>query len=214
MTDVTTDRDTEDKAALGPTPPLAREVLADPLADPLSVPFAEVPEARLTDAPVGELQPAEPPPPRERDNELLADPPDLEFRSRLDNARPHRRRRNMLYTLLAVMVFAGIVGVGWKVREDSRGKVHQFLLPAGTDLTTRPRTMEWTGGKARLGLNRELPGVMEISLPDRTLRLADGSDDAMVALEVVDGKTVRLEVTRGKVVEDLKPGATPLLSAD
>ena len=57
------------------------------------------------------------------------------------------------------------------------------------------------------------PGVLEIALPDRTLRLADGSDQAQMALEVEEGKTVALKVIFGDVVEELAPGARPLIAA-
>ena len=71
--------------------------------------------------------------------------------------------------------------------------------------------MAWSGGKARLGLDRQPPGILAIELPDRTLRLAEGSDQAQLKLEVRDGKTVELKVLFGAIVEELGPGARPLL---
>lgn len=72
--------------------------------------------------------------------------------------------------------------------------------------------LTWSEGKARLGLSREPPGVHTIELPDRTLTLADGVDMAQFKVVVEAGKTTALEVLSGEIVEQLKPGAAPLLA--
>jgi len=113
--------------------------------------------------------------------------------------------------VLVVFVISGVLVVSWWARNRPPAHPQQFQLPAGTDLDSRPRTMAWSGGKARLGLDRQPPGILAIELPDRTLRLAEGSDQAQLKVEVRDGKTVALKVLFGAVVEELGADATPLL---
>lgn len=152
--------------------------------------------------------------PSSRDDELLADPPQGEHhRGRLAGYEAGRGARRLL--LLGLLV--GLVGTAgawfWYVtREPPPPRPRQFQLPAGTDASERPRVFTWSEGKAQLGLSREPPGVEAVELPDRTLRLAPGSDLARFKVVVADGATSVLEVLSGAVVEELKPGATPLLT--
>ena len=210
------DRDPGDleRAGLAPTSPLAREGLADPLADPLPDPLSEQPRVRLEGDLAGVERGTTLPPPRERDDELMDNPPVGDYhRGRLGGER-HGSRMRLIFGLLVVGFIAGGVALMvWYQRNRPPEHAEQFKLPAGSELEGRPRVMRWTGGKARLGLDRTPPGVLEIALPDRTLRLADGSDQAQMKLEVEDGKTVALKVLFGEVVEDLQPGARPLLGA-
>jgi hypothetical protein len=203
-----------ESAGLAPTPQLAREHLADPLASPLRDPLSEQPRVRLEGDLAGEERRTTLPPPRERDDELMDNPPVGDYhRGRLGGHEQGRRMR-MIFGILAVALVAGGVALMvWYVRNKPPEHTSQFELPPGSDLEGRPRVMTWTGGKARLGLDRKPPGVMEIALPDRKLRLADGSDQAQMQVEVEDGKTVALKVIFGEVIEDLAPGADPLLAA-
>lgn len=197
-----------------PSPPLAREALGDPLADPLRDPLADEPRARLEGDLAGELRNAKPPPPRERDDELMADPPvGVHHLGRLGGYRQGGRMRLILAGLVVVFVIIGVGLFAWFVRTRPAEHARQFELPPGSDLESRPRTMAWSGGKARLGLDRKPPGVLQIDLPDRSLKLADGCDQAQMKIDVTDGKTTELRVIFGEVVEDLKPGARPLLAA-
>ncbi len=193
-----------------PTPPLARDGLADPLTDPLRDPLAEQPRTDL----IGDLKPIEPPPARERDDELMANPPVGTYhRGRLEGYRQGGRMRLILGALVVLFVAGGVALTVWWVRNRPAPHAAAFELPPGSDLDGRPRTMAWTGGKARLGLDRKPPGVLAIELPDRTLRLADGSDQAQMKVEVEDGKTTQLRVIFGDVIEELGPGAKPLIAA-
>ncbi len=195
------------------TPPLAREALGDPLGDPLRDPLADEPRARLEGDLASELRKAEPPPPRERDDELMADPPvGVHHLGRLEGYRQGGRMRMLLAGLVVLFVAGGVALVVWFVRTRPPVHAQQFELPAGSDLDARPRVMAWSGGKARLGLDRNPPGVLQIDLPDRSLKLADGCDQAQMKLDVEDGKTTELRVIFGEVVEELKPGARPLLA--
>lgn len=195
------------------TPPLAREALGDPLGDPLRDPLADEPRARLEGDLAGELRKAEPPPPRERDDELMADPPvGVHHLGRLEGYRQGGRMRMLLALMAVVFAAGGVALVVWFVRTRPPVHAQQFELPAGSDLDARPRVMAWSGGKARLGLDRKPPGVLQIDLPDRSLKLADGCDQAQMKLDVEDGKTTELRVIFGEVVEELKPGARPLLA--
>ena len=195
------------------TPPLAREALGDPLGDPLRDPLADEPRARLQGDLASELRKAEPPPPRERDDELMADPPvGVHHLGRLEGYRQGGRMRMLLALMAVVFAAGGVALVVWFVRTRPPVHAQQFELPAGSDLDARPRVMAWSGGKARLGLDRNPPGVLQIDLPDRSLKLADGCDQAQMKLDVEDGKTTELRVIFGEVVEELKPGARPLLA--
>jgi hypothetical protein len=156
-------------------------------------------------------RPVTPPPASARDDELLADPPRGEHhRGRLGGYGAGRAARLALLASLSILLVATtVVWYLWARPAPPRGR--QFQLPPGTDIAARPRVLTWSQGKARLGLGREPPGVEAVELPDRTLRLADGSDLAQFKVVVEDGRTVTLEVVSGAIVEELKPGAAPLL---
>ena len=205
--------DNDLQARPAPTPPLAREGLADPLSDPLPDPLSEQPRVRLEGDLAGELRSASPPPKSDRDDELMDNPPVGAYhRGRLEGYRQGGRMRLILAALVLVFIAGGVALVVYIVRNRPPEHAQQFELPPGSDIDGRTRTMTWTGGKARLGLDRKPPGVMEISLPDRTLRLADGSDQAQIQVDVADGKTVALKVLFGDVVEELGPGASALIA--
>lgn len=191
-----------------PTPP---PTLADPnagftrdLSDPSGDPTGDL---------IGEPRKVERPPARERDDELMANPPvGVHHRGRLEGYRQGGRMRVVLSLLVVGFVAGGVALAVWFVRTRPPQHAKQFELPPGSDLEARPRTMTWTGGKARLGLDRTPPGVLQIDLPDRSLRLADGCDQAQMKIEVEAGKTTALRVIFGDIVEELKPGARPLLT--
>jgi len=187
----------------GAPPSLAAELFADTLPDVLSGPLAEGLRPKL------EPTAPTPVPPRGRDDELMTDLPPAHYsRGRLGGHAPMRR---LFFALLTILVIGGVLLVSWWVRNRPPIHAQQFQLPAGTDLDARPRTMAWSGGKARLGLDRQPPGIIAIELPDRTLRLAEGSDQAQLKVEVREGKTVELKVLFGAVVEELAADARPLL---
>lgn len=183
---------------------LAAELFADTLPDAL--PGDPGPGLRAPTPPPSTI------PPRERDDELLTHlPPSHYNRGRLGGHAEGAPMRRVFYALVVVFVIGGVLLVSWFVRNRPSTHPQQYQLPAGTDLDSRPRTMAWSGGKARLGLDRQPPGIMAIELPDRTLRLAEGSDQAQLKVEVRDGKTIELKVLFGEVVEDLSADARPLL---
>lgn len=157
-------------------------------------------------------RPVERPPPGARDDELLADPPQGEHhRGRFAGYGAGRGARLALLACLGVLLVATTVAwYLWAARPKPAAR--QFQLPPGTDLSTRPRVLTWSEGKARLGLSREPPGVDTVELPDRTLRLAGGSDLAQFKVIVEGQRTVALDVVSGAIVEELKPGAEPLLT--
>ena len=160
-----------------------------------------------------ELPSAPPPPASARDDELLPDPSRGEHhRGRLAGYEAGRRARRLLMIGLGFAFLAtASIWIWYANRESSRSR--QFQLPPGTDLSTRPRVFTWSEGKAQLGLSREPPGVEAVELPDRTLRLAAGSDLARFRVDVAGGETKTLYVVSGEIVEELKPGARPLLPA-
>lgn len=196
----------EDGAAATP-PSLARELFADTLPDALAA--SRRPDREST--PPTTIPPSTIPP-RERDDELMSVLPPADYnRGRLGGYAAGAPMRRLFYALIVVFVISGVLLVSWWARNRPNTHPQQFQLPAGTDLDARPRTMAWSGGKARLGLDRQPPGILSIELPDRTLRLAEGSDQAQLKVEVRNGKTVELKVLFGAVVEELATDAQPLL---
>lgn len=160
-----------------------------------------------------EWRPVEAPPASDRDDELMRDPPPGEHHlGRFAGYAAARRIRRVLIACLAVLVVGTMFAwYRWARRGDEPTALRQFELPAGTDTSERPRVLAWSQGKARLGLTREPPGVDTIELPDRTLKLKDGSDMAQFKVVVEDGKTTAIEPVSGEIVELLHPGASPLL---
>lgn len=200
-----TSEEVETRPAAAP-PSLAAELFADTLPDALPG------ELRENRRPKLEPTPPKPIPQRERDDELMTDLPPADYnRGRLGGHAAGAPMRRVFYAMVIVLVIGGVLLVSWWARNRPPMHPQQFQLPAGTDLDARPRTMAWSGGKARLGLDRQPPGILAIELPDRTLRLAEGSDQAQLKVEVREGKTVELKVLFGQVVEELAADARPLL---
>lgn len=166
----------------------------------------------MSEIPPLELRPIERSPSSPRDDELLADPPlGDHHRGRFAGYNAGRRARLILLGCIAVAsVITAAFWLRW-ARDARPPGPRQFQLPPGTDIRDRPRVFTWSEGKARLGLSREPPGVDTVELPDRTLRLAPSCDMAQFKVVVEAGKTSALQVVSGEVVEDLRPGALPLL---
>ncbi|MDC0722540.1 hypothetical protein [Nannocystis bainbridge] len=203
-------------------PPEEKDLLATPpIRDDIAAvleeqrPLDASPGGDLGAPPVAETwRPLTTPPPSERDNELMRDPPPGEHHlGRFAGYGAANRVRRILIACLSVLVVATVfVWYGWaRQRPEPTTTLRQFELPAGTDTSDRPRVLAWSQGKARLGLTRAPPGVDTIELPDRTLKLKDGSDMAQFKVVVEDGKTTALDLVSGEIVEILHPGATPLL---
>lgn len=155
------------------------------------------------------LRAPEPPPARERDDELLLDPPKGDHGGRLSAYAAGAGMRRVIFALVIAFVAGGVALTIWFVRTREPEHVPQFQLPAGSEMSSRPRTMVWSGGAARLGLDRAPPGLLAVELPDRTLRLAEGCDQAQFKVNVEEGQTKSLKIVFGEVVEELGPGAAP-----
>lgn len=191
-------------------PALATELETTTSApDPLSV---DLDAAFVAPHPYGVGTPA-PPPVRERDDELLPNPPMGQHGGRLAGYAAGSGMRRLLFALVVVFVAGGVALLVWYTRTREPVHAQQFQLPEGSEMSARPRTMVWSGGQARLGLDRAPPGLLAIELPDRTLRLAEGCDQAQFKVDVEDGRTKTLKVLFGEVTEELGPGARPKLKA-
>ncbi len=148
-------------------------------------------------------------PRRDRSDELLADLPAGDHHlGRLAGYRAGRTLRRRLGWLMgAVLLLIVAVSVRYQLQlreERARAeyeRLHPWSLPAGSDTASRPRTISWTSGKARLALSAEPPGANRIELPDRVIELAEGHDHAQVKFEVRQGRTVDLVVLSGEVVQ-------------
>ncbi len=147
------------------------------------------------------------PPTRGSDDELLADPPAGAPPGGIQGYAAGRRLR----LVLAVAVIAVVSVVGWTIKrwkDDAEAERRAPKQPSYSLATVpddasgeRPRRLVWNDGPARLGLSSAEPGVEEIVLPDRRLRLAPGHDVAQLKLEVRDGQTIELKVLVGDIVQ-------------
>ena len=141
-------------------------------------------------------------------DELLADPPELPAVGPLTGYREGSRTRRRVYGgLLACVVVSGIAGY-WYVQhleEQQKIVIPEYVLAEGTEDEVRPDVLVWESGVARLGLSRQDPGIKAIVLPDRVLTLAQGCDHAQIKVDVQDGKTVRLKVLHGEIVDTPRP---------
>jgi hypothetical protein len=151
--------------------------------------------------------PKRPAPTKGGDDELLADPPMGPPPGGIQGYAAGRRLRMWI----AAVVIGVLAIIAWQIKrlkdeaaEQARApKVPSYTLPTepAVDDGDRPRKLIWNDGPARLGLSSAEPGVEEIVLPDRRLRLAPGHDVAQVKLEVKGGKTIALKIIAGDVVQ-------------
>lgn len=152
------------------------------------------------------------------DDELLADPPAGAPPGGIQGYAAGRRLR----IGIAIVVTVVVAALGWTIKrwkdeaaEAARApKVPEYSVLQPSELAggERPRKLVWNDGPARLGLSAAQPGVEEIVLPDRRLRLAPGHDVAQVELVVQDGVTVKLKIVAGDVVQ-LPPEVAPEATA-
>lgn len=138
----------------------------------------------------------------DRLDELLDDPPRGDHHlGRFAGYQAGRRVRRWMVAVFALaLVSAGVAYWHYTDRLEHE-RTHPFELPPGVDFSERTRDMTWSGGKARLGLAQEPPGIEVIHLPDRDVRLAEGCERAQIKVDVLDGQTVALEVISGEIVE-------------
>ncbi|MFV8748951.1 hypothetical protein ACNOYE_00210 [Nannocystaceae bacterium ST9] len=151
------------------------------------------------------------PRPRSRDDELLDELPATEHMGGFSGWKAGRRVRWIIVGVFAAVGLT-IAIVSWKLaaqREYER--LHPLPEVEATIAPGTPREMTLADGQFRLGIAREAPAINVVHLPDRDITLAKGSDKAQFKVEVADGKTTRLVVLTGKIVETLHEGAEPLL---
>jgi hypothetical protein len=133
-------------------------------------------------------------------DELLPDPPEG-VPSSLEAYRAGTKVRRWVFgTLIVGIIGAGFVGKWYVDHLEQNRRVRPIYHLSGSP-EGRTRSLEWNAGQARLGLARQPPGVNEIILPDRILRLADGYEQAQIRVVVEDGETVKLDVLIGKIEE-------------
>lgn len=138
-------------------------------------------------------------------DELLESPPEEPQPGSLRAYQAGARVRRKIYAVLVVGIVLAFVGGHYAVkwaRERAKNPVPVYELAPGTEGEVRPKSIEWSSGFARFALSRQDPGVQEIVLPDRVIRLAEGCDNAQIKVNVVDGQTIELKVITGEVVSD------------
>jgi hypothetical protein len=144
--------------------------------------------------------------PASRDDELLDDPPETDHHlGRIAGYRRGARVRTAVFATLGLSVAAAVLLGRWYAKrldeELHRPSPTYELAPSETG-EGRSRELMWSTGRARLGLSREPPGVQQIRLPDRIVRLADGHDHAQIRVVVRDGETVQLDVIAGQIEQE------------
>jgi hypothetical protein len=151
--------------------------------------------------------------PRARDDELLTELPPHDYHlGQFAGWRATRKLRWFIGGTLGATVLVGAVVLILHTRELRQQKLHPLPELEATIAPGTPREMTLSDGAMRVGLSREPPAVDVLHLPDRDITLAWGSDKAQFKVEVRDGKTVRLQVLTGEIVETLTdPDAAPLL---
>lgn len=138
----------------------------------------------------------------DRLDELMSDPPRGDHHlGRFAGYEAARKVRRRMVIVLAGAGVASVIAYWRYTNWLEHERTHPYELPADADLSQRPREMTWSGGKARLGLAREEPGLLVIHLPDRDITLADGCDRAQLKVHVEGDATIALEVISGEIVE-------------
>jgi hypothetical protein len=151
------------------------------------------------------------PRPRSRDDELLTDLPPSEHVGSFTGWQAGRRARRVLVGALGLVALT-IAIVAWRAAEQREYKrLHPLPEVEATIDPGTPRDMTISDGQFRLGLGREAPAINVVHLPDRDITLAEGADKAQFKVEVAGGKTVKITVLTGDIVETLHEGADPLL---
>lgn len=145
--------------------------------------------------------------PASRDDELLDDPPETDYHlGRIAGYRRGARVRTAVFLTLGLSVVGATLLGRWyaqRLENDLHRPSPTYQLAPNETGEGRTRELVWSTGRARLGLSREPPGVEQIRLPDRIVRLAEGHDHAQIRVEVRDGKTVQIDVIAGQIEEEL-----------
>lgn len=137
----------------------------------------------------------------ERLDELLDDAPATDHHlGRFAGYRAGDRVRRRIAIIMGAAAVAAVVTYRQYVYWQDYARYHPFELSEEAKAEGRPREMHWSGGRARLGLSREAPGIEVIHLPDRRVELASGSKRAQIKLETVDGQT-HITVLTGEIVQ-------------
>lgn len=135
-------------------------------------------------------------------DELLDDPPAISTRGALAAYAEGSRVRRKIYIALVAGAALAVAAGRWYVQRLQHARDNptaEYTVATGAEDEIRPRRLQWNGGFAHLALSRDPPGVDEIVLPDRIVRLAPGSDTAQLKVNVVDGRTVQFKVLTGEV---------------
>ncbi|MFO7563744.1 MAG: hypothetical protein R6X02_13955 [Enhygromyxa sp.] len=151
--------------------------------------------------------------PGPRDDELLDELPATDHHlGRFAGWRAARTSRWIVSIVLATVVIVGVVLLIKQHRESRYARLHPLPEVEATITPGTPREMTYAEGKFRVLLSSEAPAVNLVHLPDRDITLARGVEKASFKFEIREGKTIKLEVLTGEIVETLTaPDAEPLL---
>jgi len=151
--------------------------------------------------------------PRARDDELLDElPPTDHHLGRFGGWRAARKVRWLVGITLALAVLAAAIVFLLRSHELKQARLHPLPEVEATIAPGTPREMTYTDGSFRVAISRDAPAVNLVHLPDRDITLGRWAEKAQFKVEIRDGKTLKIKVLTGEIVETLtSPDAQPLL---
>ncbi len=151
--------------------------------------------------------------PSPRDDELLDELPATDHHlGRFAGWRAARKLRLIVGVSLGIAVALGALAFILHSRELRHERLHPLPEVEALVSANTPREATYTDGRFRIGISRAEPYINLVHLPDRDITLARWSDTAQFKVEIRDGRTVKLEVLTGEIVETLtRPDAERLL---
>jgi hypothetical protein len=151
--------------------------------------------------------------PRVRDDELLDDlPPTDHHLGRFGGWRAARKVRWVVGITLGLALLAAAIAFLWRSHELKQARLHPLPEVEATIAPGTPREITYTDGSFRVAISRDAPAVNLVHLPDRDITLGRWAEKAQFKVEIRDGKTLKIKVLTGEIVETLtSPDAVPLL---
>lgn len=151
--------------------------------------------------------------PHARDDELLDELPETDHHlGRFAGWRAARQVRWFVGIALAVAMIVAVTMFVLHTRALRQERLHPLPELEAAITPGTPREMTVSDGNMRVGLAAEAPSINILHLPDRDITLAPGAEKAQFKVEVNGGKTTKLVVLTGEVVETLtRPDAQRLL---
>ena len=151
--------------------------------------------------------------PGSRDDELLTEIPVTDHHlGRFAGWHATRKFRWIVGGALGIAIAVAIIAFVQHSLAARNARLHPLPEVEALLGPDTPREATYTDGKFRVGLSREAPYINVVHLPDRDITLARGAETAQFKIEIREGRTVKLTVLTGEIVETLtRDDATALL---